>query len=112
MLQVFNLFYGIGDIYVYYIPLYLIGAIYAGLGVEGVWRVAYSVFGRDDPKQKRRSSGPRILQQATLLFLLIPVYLSFHFFPQIDQSANQKAGEMWAEILAAAAAGRGDFGEQ
>ncbi len=38
MLQVFNLFYGIGDIYVYYIPLYLIGAIYAGVGVFGVVR--------------------------------------------------------------------------
>lgn len=101
MLQVFNLFYGIGDIYVYYIPLYLIGAIYAGLGVAGVWRAAVSVFGGRDIKGKDNRMAPRALQHATLLFLLIPATLSFHFFSKIDQSTNRGAGQTWAEILAA-----------
>ncbi len=101
MLQLFNLFYGIGDIYVYYIPLYLIGAIYAGLGVEGVWRVAVSVFGGMGIKGKDNRMAPRALQHAILLFLLIPATLSLHFFSKIDQSANHGAGQMWAEILAA-----------
>ncbi len=101
MLQVFNLFYGIGDIYVYYIPLYLIGAIYAGLGACGVVRGVVSVFGKDERKQKPVGLAPGILHQTTFLFLFLPLYLTALYFPQINQSANQKAGEMWTEILAA-----------
>ena len=33
LLQIFNLFYGIGDIYVFYIPLYLIAGLWAAWGV-------------------------------------------------------------------------------
>ena len=58
MLQVFNLFYGIGDIYVYYIPLYLIGAIYAGLGVEGVVACGGFRFWQGDMKGRRIAWPP------------------------------------------------------
>ena len=34
--QLFNLFYAIGDILVYYIPLYLIACIWAGFGAYGL----------------------------------------------------------------------------
>ncbi len=33
LLQIFNLFYGIGDIYVFYIPLYLVGSVWAGVAI-------------------------------------------------------------------------------
>ncbi len=60
-----------------------------------------SVFGKDERKQKPLGLAPGILHQTTFLFLVLPLYLTALYFPQIDQSANQKAGEMWAEILAA-----------
>ena len=34
--QLFNLFYNIGDILVYYIPLYLVGAIWVGFAAAGL----------------------------------------------------------------------------
>ena len=44
--QLFNLFYNIGDILVYYIPLYLVGAMWAGFGLAGLltgdWRAGRS----------------------------------------------------------------------
>ncbi|MBP8109315.1 MAG: DUF2723 domain-containing protein [Caldilineaceae bacterium] len=80
MLQVFNLFYGIGDIYVYYIPLYLIGVIYAGWGVFGVVGGVTSVFGKENPKQMPFRLAPRILHQTTFLFLVLPLYLTALYF--------------------------------
>lgn len=95
-LQIFNLFYGIGDIYVYYISLYLIGALYAGWGMGGVLRVAYLGLG------KGSRSALRTVQSATILLLLVlPASLIFHFYPQVDQSANRRAETMWDAILAA-----------
>ena len=40
LLQIFNLFYGIGDIYVFYIPLYFIAALWAACGVDWLIRAA------------------------------------------------------------------------
>lgn len=86
ILQVFNLFYGIGDIYVYYIPLYLMGAVWAGVGIYGLGSWA---------------AGARGVGIGVAAALLLPIYLGVTFFPLVDQSQNRQAEAMWAAILAA-----------
>src|SRR5690606_35945765 len=59
--QIFVLFYNIGDILVYYIPLYLVGAIWAGFGLLVLagarWRRPATGSGADGPEA---SSAPLI----------------------------------------------------
>ncbi len=88
ILQVFNLFYGIGDIYVYYIPLYLVGAIYAGLGVS--WGLGIRDWGVG-------GWGKMVMLVA---LLILPGSLVVGYLPQVDQSTNRQAETLWAAILA------------
>ena len=56
--QVFNLFYAIGDIFVYYIPLYLIGCIwigFAGAGIGAAFRFGAS---EEQPQQVAAGTEP------------------------------------------------------
>ncbi len=96
--QLFNLFYNIGDISVYYIPLYLIGAIWAGFGVDQIWRaLAHTLH----PIQV----GGRAFRFANGLFFAalfaLPLFLLATSFTQLDQSGNRTARGMWESILAA-----------
>ena len=52
--QVFNLFYAIDDILVYYIPLYVVGVLWAGFGFVGVTTGRWSAARRRPPSRKRR----------------------------------------------------------
>jgi hypothetical protein len=98
--QIFNLFYNIGDILVYYIPLYLIGAIWAGFGLTGVltgeWR-----------RVQPQSSVPRtpILRPVGWLvggaLLLLALRATPLTSAQIDQSDSTGARDQWEAILAA-----------
>lgn len=118
--QVFNLFYGIDDIFVYYIPLYLTGAIWAGFGVAGLAggrQTANAVSkpaepepepertepqaGLDSPEQTGRPTVSVGSVLAVLVFL-IPMNLARAYLPQIDQSDATGARVRWEEILAAA----------
>ncbi|RME60227.1 MAG: DUF2723 domain-containing protein, partial [Caldilineae bacterium] len=95
MQQVFNLFYGIGDIFAYYMALYLVGAIWAAFGAEalviwlkGVWQ---GVPGRE-----------RAGQIALLgVMALLPAALLVRFYAPVDQSGNVQARAMWQAITAA-----------
>ncbi|MBX3054249.1 MAG: DUF2723 domain-containing protein [Caldilineaceae bacterium] len=101
LLQIFNLFYGIGDIYVFYIPLYLFAALWAG------WGVAW-LMGMADRRRQATSDGPdtqhtiRNAQLALwfLLLLTLPISLFITHLPAMDQSGNRAARRMWNTILA------------
>lgn len=96
LLQIFNLFYGIGDIYVYYIPLYVVGAVWAGCGVWGV--------GRWLAKPQTAGPGRHLILQfglfaALLYFTVLPLT---RYYAEVDQSGNNAARQMWDAILDAA----------
>jgi hypothetical protein len=96
--QTFNLFYNIGDILVYYIPLYVVGSLWAGFALAGLmtgdWRVG-------DARTPATNVGPAgWLAGGALLLLalrIIPVTSA-----QIDQSETSAARQQWEAILAAA----------
>ncbi len=102
--QGFNLFYGIGDIFVFYIPLYLAGAIWAGFG--GGWLLALASRGR--PKAEGGALGSETTSNslagaailATIL-LFLPLLLLVTYLPQVDRSQDRRARRMWEDILAA-----------
>lgn len=105
--QVFNLFYAIDDIFVYYIPLYLVGALWAGFAAaqlaSGQWRgsAAERTPAPEEaaqPSQFALHRGPLPI----LLLFLIPATLVRTYLPQIDQSDAVGTRLRWEEILAAA----------
>lgn len=91
----FNLFYGIGDIAVYYIPLYLIAALWVAVGVEGCAAAVSSYVAR---------LGPGVPRFAGLLISLLPAALAAHLlianYARVDQSRNDQARVAWQTILA------------
>ena len=95
--QLFNLFYNIGDILVYYIPLYVVGAMWAGFGLAGLltgeWRTDASLA-------RPRAIGlvGWVAGGAILLLALgvLPVTSA-----QIDQSNATEARQQWEPLLAA-----------
>ena len=104
--QAFNLFYAIGDIAVYYIPLYAIGAIWAGYGAaglaEGLWlRPAATAQSADRTKGGRSVAGTVVV----LLLLLLPLTALARNSRHVDQSGNVGTRAMWEEILTALPAG-------
>lgn len=97
--QIFNLFYNIGDILVYYIPLYLVGTMWAGFALAGLvtsdWRMGSKAT-------IRRSSvlGPMSwLVGGAILLLALQILPKTS--AQIDQSAATGARQQWESILAA-----------
>ena len=115
LLQLFNLFYGIGDIYVFYIPLYLIAALWAGCAVHWLIGVARRPQTTDDGLRMtddgRRTTDDGRNSQFTIhnsqfflwlaVLLLLPASLFLTHFPALDQSSNDSARRMWDLILAA-----------
>jgi len=114
--QVFNLFYAIGDILVYYIPLYLMGAIWAGFAANALGIGQWQAVGQThppvaDPMPETSAAASVPASQTTTpplvgLFLvialfLLPFYLGTTYFPQLDQSGNQAPRQQWESILAA-----------
>ena len=91
LLQLFNLVYGIGDIYTYYLPLYLIATLWLGMGlayvVEGLTRMT-------SPQWRR---GWLILPA---LILFLPAFLFRTYLPQLNRSEDRAARTQWETILA------------
>lgn len=122
--QGFILFYNIGDILVYYIPLYLIGAIWAAFTVDVIGgalanmeRLSTEAGIAEDERAKAEPSGdwrqrsrakekrPPALALSTVLVLALfwlPFQLGRDYFPQLDQSNANGARTMWDAIVAAA----------
>ena len=104
--QLFNLFYAIGDIGVYYIPLYVIGVIWAGYGAAGLcdgmlMRMGHSPSGDDDADAGWGNAGALI---ALVLFLL-PISAFSENSPSVDQSQNRAARDLWQPVVDALAPG-------
>ncbi len=95
--QIFNLFYNIGDILVYYIPLYLMGCIWLGMGTQqiGLWLTRAT-----GPENSPKQPAP-IAVFAILLLFLLPLSLGRSYFRQLDQSGANGARTQWDAIVAA-----------
>ena len=92
--QLFNLFYGIGDIHVYYIPLYLIGAIWCGFAAAqiGEWG-----NGEAEDVQVDKKLGIGIF--IVLFLFLLPVQQVQNYQTVVDQSENRSTRLVWEMIL-------------
>lgn len=102
--QVFNLFYNIGDILVYYIPLYLIAAIWAGFAANAIGGGLQQMMNNAEAKSASTTPARLVLQVGTVLVLVLfwlPIQLATRDFGQLDQSAATRAQEMWQAIVAA-----------
>ena len=109
-LFVFNLFYGIGDIAVYYIPLYALWTVWIACGVAGIIAAVRRGLRRtedgrrttDDgrPLPSSLSPGHLVTLSLCLLAFLLPIYLLLTHFAQADQSRNTAARAFWEATLA------------
>jgi hypothetical protein len=110
--QIFNLFYGIGDIFVYYIPLYLIGCLWVGFGAAGLGELFGRFTGAHEEVASAQSAvtNPATADHAVapiwtylLLVLLfyIPVSMWMQYTPLVqklqDESLATRAA--WDAIL-------------
>ena len=94
---VFNLFYFIGDIYVLFIPSYLIWAMWIGWGV---WELASAI------STSQVGKGPSSLRNSLMVGVIVlsfslPVFLLVRNYPLVDQSQNRNAAHLWQPILEA-----------
>ncbi|HIQ04355.1 MAG TPA: DUF2723 domain-containing protein [Anaerolineae bacterium] len=82
----FNLFYGIGDVYVLYILVYLILLLWLAIGVQ--WLLAWLPV-------------PSVFQIAiSALTLVLPLWLVLTWFGRVAQSSNTTWWDRWQAILA------------
>ncbi|MCB0108939.1 MAG: DUF2723 domain-containing protein [Caldilineaceae bacterium] len=122
--QGFNLFYNIGDILVYYIPLYLVGTIWLAFAVDAIGgsmanveqKVTEEERAADEQaqmapaanwreKQRAKEKRPPALPLSALLVLTVfwlPFQLGQTYFSQLDQSAVTGARTLWDPIAQAA----------
>ncbi|MFZ1771309.1 MAG: DUF2723 domain-containing protein [Caldilinea sp.] len=105
--QIFNLFYAIGDIFVYYIPLYLVACIWIAFAGAGIG----SGFQFTEPLAPANATSPPLAQQnrarwgtplLALLFVL-PLQLWIAYTPLFEQLKLESAAtrQQWEAILAA-----------
>lgn len=109
--QVFNLFYAIGDIFVYYIPLYLVGCIWLALGAAGIGSAFRFAEGADQPAGSDPSAAPPPANRQThawsaallVIFFWFPLQLWVQYSPLLPQLQAESAAArgMWEEIMAA-----------
>jgi hypothetical protein len=124
-LLAFNLFYGIGDIFVYYIPLYLIWTLWSALGVLGLGELArmglvYRRAVRQAHLMRPGRGGARLIGRAVppappiiaqninlpvtivalVLMLVLPVAIFTANYARVDQSGNNQMAIGWQGVLA------------
>ncbi len=109
---VFTLVYFIGDIFVLFIPSYLVFALWLALGAatlgEGVgegivrWKGSPVRYGPWEEGYQKMVSGIRSLVAlaAILPLCILPLSLLLRNYPQLDQSHNYEVRDRWQEILA------------
>ena len=81
----FNLVYTIGDIYVMYIPSYLIVVLWMAAGVGALAALL-----------RNRANLSALI---VALFFLLPLWMAFGNYAAIDQSDNHQARQRWEAIL-------------
>lgn len=95
----FNLLYGIGDIYVYYIPAYLIWTLWMA---AGVWACSNGIAWLLEQKNSgfaARERGSLVSLFPCLLAFLLPACLLTTHFSPLDRSGDPTA-QAWAALLA------------
>ena len=105
--QLFNLFYAIGDIAVYYTPLYAIAAVWAGYGAAGL--CDGMLFRNALPTQSANAGATNASAAGwgsagaliALVLFLLPIRAYLENTPAVDQSGNLAARAFWQPILAA-----------
>ncbi|NOZ49216.1 MAG: DUF2723 domain-containing protein [Chloroflexi bacterium] len=90
MIVGFNLFYGIGDIYTFYIPAYLIATLWLGLGL------AYGIELLSRVLAGRWQTG---LLALALLALLLPAWQVRSYSHVFNRSQDDSASEFWRRVL-------------
>lgn len=101
-LLLFNLFYGIGDIHVFFIAPALIWACWMGIGIGAIAEAVEA--GRTSQVAGRHlkytiSNG--LSAAIVLLSLALPIALLLHNFPLVDRSGDSAGRDRWQAILAA-----------
>jgi hypothetical protein len=102
--QGFNLFYNIGDILVYYIPLYLVAAIWAGFAANALGGGIQAVMNRAEANTQSTTPTRLVLQVGTVLVLVLfwlPIQLATRDFALLDQSNATRTQEMWQALAVA-----------
>ena len=105
--QLFNLFYAIGDIAVYYTSLYAIAAVWAGYGAAGL--CDGMLFRNALPTQSANAGATNTAGAGwgsagaliALVLFLLPIRAYRENAPAVDQSGNHTARTFWQPIIAA-----------
>jgi hypothetical protein len=101
----FNLVYTIGDIFVLYIPSYLIVVLWLAVGVgtliEILAEAVTGVSSRDSDSEtlstKRLATQTGIV--VVIILFLLPLGMGARHYADLDQSQNTRAHERWEAIL-------------
>jgi hypothetical protein len=105
----FNLVYTIGDIFVLFIPSYLVVMLWLALGVATLFQLLPRVWVRFANRERYQELGalqsrqplPAVAEAAlSLLLLVLPVWIAITHYDTIDQSQNTIARDRWEAILA------------
>lgn len=108
----FNLIYFIGDVFVLFIPAWLVICLWLGIGILGIthWLADQFVrqkIGSEDSvifqrmrRQLWRNTYQFVLIGLTLFFFALPVTLAVTNLAAVDQQDNRQASQRWQEILA------------
>lgn len=106
--QLFNLFYAIEDILVYYIPIYLVLSLWAGWG-GAQFAGGFAQMGASADAETKRAQEPGapainwdvLGVLVGLVLLYFPMRQLVTYRPRLDQSGAVQARQMWEGILAA-----------
>jgi 4-amino-4-deoxy-L-arabinose transferase-like glycosyltransferase len=101
----FNLVYTIGDIFVLYIPSYLIVVLWLAVGVGTLIEIlAKAVTGVSSRHSDSETSSTKRLATQTgivvvIILFLLPLGMGARHYADLDQSQNTRARERWEAIL-------------
>jgi hypothetical protein len=106
LIQLFNLFYAIQDILVYYIPLYLFAALWVGFGAAQLGRGLTEMLSSAQQPTTENNGGKPVQWQLVGVFVVaVLLYFPFQqmatYISRLDQSDATMARESWEAVLAA-----------
>jgi hypothetical protein len=95
----FNLFYAIGDIFVFYIPAYLVWVLWIAVaGLALVDFVGWLLSGQTAQARRRAALVASVL--ATVAVLALAYRAAVVYWPKTQQAANGSARRAWEGLLA------------